>query len=371
MAGQAPTPGAARQGRSRVLVLTTVHPPDDPRVRHRTVGVLAAEFAVRYATRLPGPRSRDGFDWVGLPGTRVVRLLRGLREALRPDVAVVSVHDPELIGVALVARLTGRRAVIDVHENVPAQIRDKQWVPALLRRPVAAAAGALLRVAERWCTVTLAEENYADLFRRRHPVFVNHPIAEDLPDPRPLGEPRVVYVGDITTARGAELLVRAVGGLHPRPRLELIGRCREPLRSRLMALADQAEVDLELPGYLDHQAAMQRVAGAGVGVSPLLGAPNHRESLPSKVIEYLALGVPVVASDLPGTRRVVAGLPGVRLVEPGDLDQWSRVIGQVLDDRAERQAAQRAVARVRRERTWASAELRTLYRRELEAATGG
>ena len=283
----------------------------------------------------------------------------------------MSVHDPELVVVALLARVTGRRAVIDVHEDVPAQIRDKEWLPALLRRPVAAAAAAVLRVAERRCTVTLAEGNYAHLFRRRHPVFVNYPIADDLPDPRPVGEPRVVYVGDITTARGAEVLVRAVGRLDPRPRLEMVGRCREPLRGRLVALAAQARVELDLPGYLDHRAAMQRVADAGVGVSPLLGAPNHRESLPSKVIEDLALGVPVVASDLPGTRRVVSGLPGVVLVEPGNLEQWSRAIGQVLEDRAVRQAAQRGVDHVRRAHTWASAELRSLYRREIDAATGG
>lgn len=355
----------------RVLVLTTVHPADDPRVRYRTVGVLAGVLPVRYASPPPAPRRRDGFEWVGLTGRRPLRVLRALREALRRDVAVVSVHDPELVVVALAARAAGRRAVVDVHEDVPAQIRDKPWVPAPLRRPLAAAATALLRLAEQSCTVTLAEANYAQLLRRPHPVFANHPIADDLPDPRPVGEPRVVYVGDITAARGAELLVRAVGRLDPRPQLEMIGRCREPLRGALVRLAAEVQVDLQLPGYLDHSLAMDRVAGAGVGVSPLLGEPNHRQSLPSKVIEYLSLGVPVVASDLPGTRRVVAGLPGVRLVAPGDLDAWSRSLAEVLGDRALRQAAQRGVAAVRRDHTWASAELQALYRREWQAATDG
>lgn len=361
---QAPRP------RRTVLVVSTVHPADDPRVRYRTAGVLARTLPVRYATRPPGPSVAD-IEWVGLGGPRPLRALRALREALRPDVAVVSVHDPELVPVALAARAAGRGAVVDVHEDVPAQIRDKEWLPAVLRRPLSALAALALRAAERWCTVTLAESGYDRLFRRPHPVFANYPITAGLPAPRPDGERRVVYVGDITTARGAELLVEAVARIEPRPVLEMIGRCREPLRSRLLALATERRVDLRLPGYLDHGAAMARVVGAAVGVSPLLGAPNHRESLPSKVVEYLACGIPVVASDLPGTRRVVGGLPGVRLVAPGDLEAWSMALRATLDDASMRSAAGGGAARVRRELAWPADDLRALYRREVRAATGG
>ena len=51
---------------------------------------------------------------------------------------VVSVHDPELIPAALIARLLRRRvAVVDVHEHVPGQVLHKDWVWRPLRRPVA------------------------------------------------------------------------------------------------------------------------------------------------------------------------------------------------------------------------------------------
>ena len=345
-----------------VLVLTTVHPADDPRIRQRTVGVLGESMPVRYATRVPGPTDRTGFEWQALPGSRMVRALRALREVLRGDVQVVSVHDPELIPVALVARVAGRRVVIDVHEDLPAQIRHKDWVPRWLRAPIAVLALWALRLAERVCVITLAEENYAHLFSRRHPIFPNYPLVSELPQPEVAADGPVVYVGDISPARGAKTLIHAVAGMpDPRPAVMMIGRCREPFRSELLALAHRLDVELQLEGFVVHQRAMALAATGSVGVSPLVGLPNHRDSLPSKIIEYLALGVPVVASDLPGTRRVAGCLPGVQLVAPGDVPAWTRALEAATTDPVWRTSAREGAGQVRVRYTWPSAEVKALY----------
>ena len=68
-------------------------------------------------------------------------------------------------------------------------------------------------------------------------------------------------------------------------------------------------MSLEIVGPLPHFEAMAVVAGASVGFSLLHDLPNYRASMPTKVIEYLAMGVPVVASDLPGHPRG-PGRPG-------------------------------------------------------------
>ena len=346
---------------SVVLVVTTVHPADDPRVRQRTVGVLAPTMPVRYAAQEPAPAVVEGFEWAPLRGGRPVRAVAALREMLRRDVSVVSIHDPELIPLALAARMVGKQVVLDVHEDVPAQMRHKDWLPGPLAPAVAACAAVMLRVAERAFTITLAEDNYQHLFRRSHAVFPNHLLADDLPPPGPNADGPVVYVGDITEARGAGIVVRAVAALPaPRP-VELVGRCREPFRTQLVDLARSLGVDLNLPGFLPHPQAMARAAAGAVGVSPLLGLPNHLHSLPTKVIEYLALGLPVVASDLPGTRRAVDGLPGVCLVPPGDVDAWTAALHRAISDSGWRAQALENASDVRRRFTWASGDLRRLF----------
>jgi glycosyltransferase involved in cell wall biosynthesis len=257
--------------------------------------------------------------------------------------------------------------VVDVHEDVPGQIRTKPHVPAPLRAPLALLTTTLLRAAERWCTVTLAEAGYQRRFRRPQPVLANYPIIEDLPPPAD-DAGYIAYIGDITEIRGALLVVEAVAAMaDPRP-VKMAGRCLEPLRSRLVARAADLGVDLDLPGFLPHAEAMTIAAGATVGLSPLLDVPNYRRSLPTKVIEYLSLGVPVVASDLPGTVEVIGGLPGVRVATAGDPGAWTAALEEVCADAPARRAEARGNAEeVRRRYSWPAEELLAIY----EAALTG
>lgn len=344
------------------LVVTTVHPPDDPRVRERTLRSLARDFEVRYATRMPGPAVRDDHEWIALEGSRPVRWMRALAQMTRSDVAVVSLHDPELIPAALIARLVrGVPVVVDVHEDVPAAIGQRDWIPGWLRQPLAWVAARLLRLAERFCTVTLAEPGYRRLFREEHPVFPNYPAGRSLPEPAPDGG-FVVYVGDVTEARGAADMVEAVARLdRPRP-LVMIGRCPEHLAARMVERAEALGVALELTGWLPHREAMERAAGASVGLSLLRDLPNYRHSLPTKVIEYLALGIPVVASDLPGTREAVDDLAGVAFVPPQDPMAAAAALETVAGDAGLREELRTGAPGIRERLVWPDDAVRALYR---------
>lgn len=329
----------------RLLVVTTVHHPDDARIRHKLIPTLAEHWDVTYATRVPGPTDQTGFRWVGLRGGRFRRGLAAARLLWSPAFDLRAIHDPELVVPALTAALAGRKVLFDVHEDVPAQLLTKPWIPPLLRRPLAVVARVMLRVAERTMRITLAEPGYQRLFARPHPVIPNYLDTAGLPEPRP-DQGYAVYVGDVTIARGAELMVEAAAraGIP----LRVVGRCDPALAEAIAARGG----DVKLHGRLPHPEALRIVAGATVGLSPLADLPNYRHSLPTKVLEYLAVGVPVLASALPGTIDVIGGLPGVVLVKPGDLDAWTEALAQACTDPALRDAARRGMAEVRRRFTW-------------------
>ena len=352
----------------RALVVTSVHRSDDPRIRERTVRSLAGAFEVRYAARPPAPSAGDDHEWVPLPGGRLRRDWGAFRQMMQRDVAVLSVHDPELIPAALAARLLRRvPVVVDVHEDVPAQVLHKQWVARPLRRPLASAARVLLRLAERFCVVTLAEEAYRHLFRRDHPAFPNYPAARSLP-PVAADGGYLVYVGDLTEDRGALDMVEAVGRMaHPRP-LRLVGRCPAGLAEQLRRRAGELGVPLVLTGALPHGRAMEQAAGASAGLSLLRPLPNYLHSLPTKVVEYLAMGLPVVASDLPGTRAAVGDLAGLALVTPADPAAAGAALDRMLGDGRSREKAARQAPALRERLVWPDAAVVAVYR---EAAGPG
>ena len=185
-----------------MLVVSSVHPPDDPRIRAKLVETLAPVAAVRYATTAPGPVAADGIEIVALEGRRLRRSLTASWLILRGGYDVASVHDPELLPAAVLAGLLRRHVVFDLHENLPATMGQKRRIPKPLRGVATWVVTGLLRLADRLLPITLAEESYRSLFAREHPVFPNFLAIGDVPITDPAERSGVVYLGDVTEERG-------------------------------------------------------------------------------------------------------------------------------------------------------------------------
>lgn len=314
-------------GPLRILVVTTVHTPFDARIHHRQIRTLVADGCeVTYAA----PWSATGSDATRVgPGVRVVDLPRatGRRRLgalaaarrtihdLAPAHDVVLLHDPEL--VLAVSRRARRRTsvVLDVHEDLPASLVDRAWLPGWLRPLARRAAGALERHAERRLAgLLLAEHGYVDRFAGTHPVVPNLPWLPTNPPPAG-SEHRVVYVGRLSIGRGVLEMVSLARELATdpnAPRVELVG----PADAEVRPLLRRSEVEgvLTWHGFLPNSEAMAIVAGSLAGLSPLRDRPNYRHSMPTKVVEYLAHGVPALATPLAKPMELITASGGGEIV---------------------------------------------------------
>ena len=140
---------------------------------------------------------------------------------------------------SIVAGVLGRRVVFDLHENVPGQLLTKEWLPALVRPPLSWASRSLLHLAERTCSITLAEPGYAQLFTQRHPVFANYP--DDLPAPQP-SDGAAVYVGDVTAVRGVPFVAAAMAAAAPEVPLRVVGPCSDQMAAELHQINRRTEL---------------------------------------------------------------------------------------------------------------------------------
>lgn len=157
----------------------------------------------------------------------------------------------------------------------------------------------------------------------------------------------VGFVGSLKSWHGTEVLLRAFAKLRkarPDTRLWIVGDgpMRDALQSEVAALGLADAV--HFAGVVDHARVPQFIAAMDVAVAPYLPADAFYFS-PIKIYEYMACGVPVVASKL---GQVVpldeAGL--VTAVEPGDVDALAAALGQALE------ARQTAAHRARQARDW-------------------
>jgi glycosyltransferase involved in cell wall biosynthesis len=315
----------------QVLVVTTVHTPLDARIHHRQIRTLvaagdrvtyAAPFGATSTARtsvLQGVRTFDLPRAVGRRRAAALRAARRLIEVEGPRHDLVLLHDPEL-ALAVAGRLRRLPPVIlDVHEDLVGSLPDRPWVPDRLR-PLAVRGGAALeRWAEQHLHLLLAEEGYRERFAGEHPVIPNLPwLPQDAPGAGT--HRRVVYVGRISRGRGvAELLgvgasLTSSGG----PALELVGTPDAEVRC-LVEAADERG-DLRWHGFLPNDDALDLVRGAVAGLSLLHDLPNYRRSMPTKVVEYLSVGVPAITTPLPAAEGLVRAADAGLVVPFGDVD---------------------------------------------------
>jgi glycosyltransferase involved in cell wall biosynthesis len=331
------------------LVMTVVHNPEDARIRQRQINALiAAGWNVTYvapfrAFGLEVPRARPAD--LGRGSLRCINIARSsgrrrfrawqaartMMRALAQDHDVVLVHDPELVLAS--AGLGMKNLIWDVHEDPAAALQVKSWMPKPLRRPVATAWRRAERVAERQHHLLLAEHSYQGRFRRLHLVVTNSVTV-----PRrvvPAGDERVTYLGSVTMSRGCQTMIEVGRELHRRTdgavRLEVIGEAADSEARHALQKAAEAG-DLCWLGFVPSEEALARVRGSLAGLCLLRDLPNYRVSLPTKIVEYCALGVPVITTPLP----LAADL--IRSENVGFLVQWddpSAVVNAILKLRAE------------------------------------
>lgn len=282
---------------------------------------------------LPAPGNR----WQRMTGTT----RRLLRRALREDADLYHFHDPELVPVGLCLKAAGRTVVWDVHEDLSKQVLAKEWIPRPLRRVVSAATRlAESPVVRAFDAVVAATPSIGERYAGRRVMVVNnYPRLADLVSARTetaggrdADGPYVVYAGSITRVRGVFEMMEAVdrAAEDTGVRLAIAGRFSPPeLRDEVVTLPGWDRVDFH--GWLSQEEVFGLLRRGRAGLVVLQPAPNHVESQPNKLFEYMAAGLPVVASDFPLWRELIVEEVGCgRVVDPTDPGEIADAIRWIL-----------------------------------------
>ena len=321
------------------------------------------------ASPLHGGRAgaRGAIERVALRAHLAAELARYLRRAAAAaadgpaDVWIA--HDLDALPAALTARRRhGGRVLYDSHELFAERIAvspaARPFWRALERR-----------LAPRADAVMTVGDGVADELERRYDI-PRPAVLRNLPEARPPDEAEsplrdalgldpaarvALYLGGLQPGRGLELLVDASQQLPAGYVLVLMGPGHPGYTTGLRERAERAAVAdrVVLAPPVPTREVVRWAAGADVGLAVIQNVSlSYFLSLPNKLFEYVAAGLPVVASDFPDLRRVVEERGLGTVCRPDDPDAIARAVAWVLDD-PERYARLRAAAKAAAtELTW-------------------
>lgn len=354
----------------RIAHLTTTHPRADTRIFQKMCLSLAAHG---YQVSLvladgEGDARESGVQVldVGRPATPFRRALlaswRVFRAGLRTRARLFHLHDPELMPYGLLLRLMGKRVVYDIHEYYRDIFLDIYYLPRPLRHACAHIYGLGEWITSRVvnaCVVAAADMRRS-LNLPHATVIENYvKISEFRPPAMRAPSRTVCYVGVLHHSRGVGEMVDAAQSADVT--LLLAGRYySDTLRQQVSARPGWAKVR-EL-GFITRR-RMQEVFDESVaGLVILTPRQNYNNSSCNKLFEYMAAGLPVIASDLPFARGVIAQHGcGLLVNPPTDPAAIAAAIRQLVDNPQEAaEMGRRGREAVERHYSWEQEEKKLL-----------
>ena len=398
-------PGRAADGRRTAVFLIGNHAlPKDRRVwqecrsvqgfGHRVIGVSPMgrlpgtdrpfdEVEGIPIHRFPLPTSEGGLASYGREfaealwrGARVLR-----RVAQRERVDVVHAGNPPdfLLLAALSLKRSGTRLIFDHHDLSPEMYLGRSG----RRDPVYHVLRGLERITFLAADVVIAtNDSFRDVAIERggkcsEDVFVvrNGPDLTRFREVDPVPGLRrgkrylLAYAGVMGRHDGIDLAVHALAALHRRRDdwhavLAGDGEMREEAHDLAHRLGIGDVVDF--PGWLPQERVLEILSSADVCLAPDPPSAANDRSTMIKVMEYMAVGRPMVSFALPES-RVSAGA-AARFASGDSVEDFARLVDELLDDPGARAAmGEEGRERVRRGLSWEHSEraLRRAYERAL------
>lgn len=333
----------------KICMLTTTHRPHDGRIFEKESKSLAKEHDVTIVAPSDGNGSSvaDGIRIVTVTrpdsvALHPVTLLRLLRACLAEDADIYHCHEPDALLIGVLAKyLKGKRLVYDIHEHWPSEIpfdlgiRNGSPVQRVLSALVSRVEFTLARRAERTFAVS---ESVAARFRERgiEPAILSNYSIADLEIPynsNRIGRNLMFMAGNMQSFHGVGECIEAVTRVrerYPDVSLTLVGNAREDLKERISGFCRDGFV--ASAGFLPYRAMYEKLNEGVAGL--LVFQPTYYNvsiGLPNKLFDYMLLGLPVIASDLPEIRTVVDRADCGILVDPGSVSEIADAIAYLFD----------------------------------------
>lgn len=277
---------------------------------------------------IPLPKPRNRFD-------RATRLcLKAFIYALRQRADLFHLHSPELIPIGLFLKLIRKTVIYDAHEAYSEKIMSKPYIKPLWRPLISKVFSFFERISSKYFNHIIAADRFvAKQFKNRNvTVVANYPelsmTKKVTANKLPLSQKEVtivIYAGGLTKERGLFQMVKAMEYLSDLDvELHLLGRFENAADEQIVCKIEKVKYLGFLP--LDKVYSHLMVSHIGLVLLQPVPAYLYAGENTTKLFEYMANGLAIVASDFSNLKQIVEGNNCGICVDPTSLKDIASAI---------------------------------------------
>lgn len=324
----------------KICHVTSAHKSNDIRIfKKECVSLAKEEENEVYLVAAGDSYDKNGVHVIGVgerKGNRLNRFFSFSRKiynaAIRIDADIYHLHDPELLVYVKKFKHSGKKVIFDSHEYYREQILYKDYIPKLFRIFISKLYSAYENKICKWLDAVI----FPCPIEGKHPFegkvklyeFINNtPIIDEKLNYSVENKDynSVCCAGSLTENRGIDILIDAC--YKSNTKLILAGEITpEEFKTRIMEKETFSCVDYR--GVCSSDEVIKIYQEAFIGASNILdvGQYSKAENLPTKVYEYMMMGMPFFISDFPYFREIINRYKCGLLVDPYNIDDIARKI---------------------------------------------
>ncbi|SHF76094.1 glycosyltransferase [Ornithinibacillus halophilus] len=299
----------------RVVHLTTVHHPYDPRIYHKECKSLqAAGFDVTLVAKEDPTDSRknETIKHVKLKSysNRLKRMIFGTVDAYKKakqlNADVYHFHDPELLPIGWLLKKKNNVVIYDIHEDYVTSIMQKEYMNKPLKKVISTLYKWMEKLFAKKMELCLAEKYYKDIYPNGK-CILNYPTINEniLRHQRDIAkvDDSVLYTGNVTHVRGA-LIHAKIPAIHPSVSVHYVGLCKKSIADEIFTIAKDKQDQIHIQG-IDHFVEKEDIEAQYVSRNWLAGialfppTEHYMKKELTKFFEYMSAGLPIICSNFP------------------------------------------------------------------------
>lgn len=332
----------------KICVATTVHYAFDTRIYFKQVRSLSESNLVDYyAQECSGgaPEPSGMFIPLYSANSKLGRLKTNynLFSLLwKSDYNIYHFHDPELLFLSIILKLKRKTIIFDMHEDVSKQIINKEWIPLILRRILSYIFSKIEKVLPHILDYIIVAE---DSYTKKYEDIPNIEVIHNFPfkqqhykkDYR-FATFNMVYLGNIRIVRGMEeclKIVKIAKDNNLNIKLIIIGYFADKVtESRYYQLIQMYDINDNIILYnrLPNDKVYKILRDCSLGLAILHPIKNYMGSYPTKLFEYMSVGLPVIASNFDLWRKIIDESNCGYTVNPFDTKSAFRIVKRYYED---------------------------------------